>query len=170
MWRHHVLSDRRFFYFWACQKFRWRRLVQLVSGGPAQPDRPLLPNSFGRSAGELLGLSLRRCLSSAPYSSLFFPCCDSKFPIESSSTYTMSDTKIRAPPSHYPFLAFHLIRACSLVCSTIVLGILLYFCYWLKHDNYKIPWTFLVVCQSVSACCTHDTDTFLSFSQYRSLP
>ena len=78
----------------------------------------------------------------------------------------MSDTKIRAPPSHYPFLAFHLIRTCSLVCSTIVSGILLYFCYWLKHDNYKIPWTFLVVCQSVPACVRM---TLMPFSASRSI-
>lgn len=100
---------------------------------------------------------------------LFFPCCDSEFPIEELQHllfYTMSDTKIRAPPSHYPFLAFHLIRTCSLVCSTIVSGILLYFCYWLKHDNYKIPWTFLVVCQSVSACVRM---TLISFSASRSI-
>jgi hypothetical protein len=176
MWRRHVLSDRpHFFLFLACPR---RPSGGLESDGDlsncfgaAQPDRPLLPILFGRSAGELPGLSLRRYLSSALL--LFFPCCDSEFPIESFSTllfYTMSDTKIRAPPSHYPFLAFHLVRTCSLVCSTIVSGILLYFCYWLKHDNYKIPWTFLVVCQSVSACVRMTLITSLSFSQYHSLP
>jgi hypothetical protein len=107
----------------------------------APPIRALLP----------ILLAIRVLEPYIPIFPLFvFLCCDSEFPIESFSTYsstTMSDTKIRAPPSHYPFLAFHLVRTCSLVCSIIVSGILLYFCYWLKHDNYKIPWTFLVVCQ-----------------------
>jgi hypothetical protein len=111
------------------------------SGRSTAPDPCAFANSFGDPRSRTLHSHL---------SFLLFPCCDSEFPIESFSTYsstTMSDTKIRAPPSHYPFLAFHLVRTCSLVCSIIVSGILLYFCYWLKHDNYKIPWTFLVVCQ-----------------------
>jgi hypothetical protein len=161
------LSDHPLGLFLACP----RRVSFAPAGGfwesderQHSPDRPLLPILLGDLL--VLGLTLPSFLSS-------FPCCDSEFPIESFSTYsstTMPDTKIRATPSHYPFLAFHLIRACSLVCSIIVSGILLYFCYWLKHDNYKIPWTFLVVRQSRLNLCTHDTNTFLSFSQYHSLP
>ena len=64
----------------------------------------------------------------------------------------MSRTTTRTPPSHYPPLAFHLIRTFSLVSSLIVSGILLYFCYHLRHDHYKIPWTFLVVCRCPLRC------------------
>jgi hypothetical protein len=124
----------------ACQ-LRPQRETFGSPDGAQPPDPCAFANSFGDPRSRTLHSHL---------SFLLFPCCDSEFPIEGFSTYsstTMSDTKIRAPPSHYPFLAFHLVRTCSLVCSIIVSGILLYFCYWLKHDNYKIPWTFLVVCQ-----------------------
>jgi hypothetical protein len=177
MWRRHVLSDRpHFFLFLVCHR---RPSGGLESDGD-------LSNCFGRQhslIAHFLPILLGDLLVNyqdhpfggtcrVPFFSSF-PCCDSEFPIESFSTllfYTMSDTKIRAPPSHYPFLAFHLVRTCSLVCSTIVSGILLYFCYWLKHDNYKIPWTFLVVCQSVSPCIRMTLITSLSFSRYHSLP
>src|SRR5450432_1237000 len=74
----------------------------------------------------------------------------------------MSDTKIRSKPSHYPFFAFHFIRTCSLVCSTIVSAILLYFGYWLKHDNYKIPWTFLIVRPRLLACAAMSLTSHLA--------
>lgn len=51
----------------------------------------------------------------------------------------------RKQPTHYPFLPFHAIRTLSLISSAIVSAILIYFCYHLKNDKYKIPWTFLIV-------------------------
>jgi len=58
---------------------------------------------------------------------------------------TKSTQKTRNQPSHYSSFSFHLIRTCSLISSLVVSAILLYFCYHLKHENYKIPWTFLVL-------------------------
>lgn len=56
--------------------------------------------------------------------------------------------KLRSKPSSYPPLAFHAIRTCSLVSSLVVSAILSFFVYHLKHDNFKIPWTLLVVSSS----------------------
>lgn len=64
---------------------------------------------------------------------------------------TMARTHPRARASPYPPLAFHLIRSCLLVCALIVSGILSFFVYHLEHDNFKLPWTFLVVGVSQSA-------------------
>ena len=103
--------------------------------------------------GYFLGSPLLDVLDRQRHPRLLVACCGLELPTEPSAntlSNKMSDTKIRSKPSQYPFLAFHFIRACSLVCSIIVSAILLYFCYWLKHDNYKIPWTFLVVSHSLS--------------------
>ena len=45
----------------------------------------------------------------------------------------------------YPTLPFHAIRTLSLISALIVSGILIFFCYQLKVDGYKLPWTFLIV-------------------------
>ena len=63
----------------------------------------------------------------------------------------MARTKMRSQPSPYPILPFHALRACSLVCSLVVAAVLSYFVYHLKQDNFKIPWTFLVV-SLLSSC------------------
>jgi hypothetical protein len=52
---------------------------------------------------------------------------------------------LRSRPSHYPALPFHVIRVCYLISTLVVAIILSYFVYHLKRDNFKIPWTFLVV-------------------------
>lgn len=53
--------------------------------------------------------------------------------------------KIRKQPSHYPFLPFHTIRSAQFLSSFIVSAFMSFFCWHLRHDHYKIPWTFLVV-------------------------
>lgn len=58
---------------------------------------------------------------------------------------TMAKSKTRALPLPYPPLPFHVIRGCLLVCSLIVSSILSFFVYHLTRDEFKIPWTFLVV-------------------------
>lgn len=60
---------------------------------------------------------------------------------------------MRTQPSHYPPLAFHVIRTGALVSSLVVSAVLSYFVYHLKHDNFKIPWTFLVVSFWLPASC-----------------
>lgn len=45
----------------------------------------------------------------------------------------------------YPRAPFHIIRAIAFVCASVVSGILIYFCVQLKHDGFKVPWTFIVV-------------------------
>jgi len=48
-------------------------------------------------------------------------------------------------PSPYPSLLFHLIRLAQLVSSIIVMSILSFFTYYLSHDKYPVPRTFLVL-------------------------
>ena len=66
-------------------------------------------------------------------------------PLKSGSSSTMAGSKIRSQPSYYPPLPFHVIRTCSLISSLVVAAILSFFVYHLRHDKFKIPWTFLVV-------------------------
>ncbi|KAL6249139.1 hypothetical protein RBB50_004202 [Rhinocladiella similis] len=54
-------------------------------------------------------------------------------------------TKMRSRPQVYPRLAFHVIRAIAFISAAIVSGILIYFCIQLKHDGFKLPWTFIVI-------------------------
>jgi hypothetical protein len=51
----------------------------------------------------------------------------------------------RKPAPEYPPLPYHTIRFVTFTSASIVTAILLYFCYHLKHDNFKLPWTFLIV-------------------------
>ena len=51
----------------------------------------------------------------------------------------------RKPATQYPPLPYHGIRFMSFASASIVSAILIYFCYHLKHDNFKLPWTFLAV-------------------------
>jgi hypothetical protein len=51
----------------------------------------------------------------------------------------------RKPAPEYPPLPYHGIRFMSFASASIVSAILIYFCYHLKHDDFKIPWTFLVI-------------------------
>ena len=51
----------------------------------------------------------------------------------------------RKPAPEYPPLPYHSIRALTFISASIVSAILIYFCYHLKHDNFKLPWTFLIV-------------------------
>lgn len=53
--------------------------------------------------------------------------------------------KTRTQPSHYSPLPFHLIRLLSFLASLVVSAIMFYFMYHLRHDHFKIPWTFLLV-------------------------
>ncbi|RMZ82065.1 hypothetical protein DV737_g2201, partial [Chaetothyriales sp. CBS 132003] len=48
-------------------------------------------------------------------------------------------------PSPYPPVSFHSIRALSFISSIIVSGIVGWFWYQLRHDDFKIPWTFLLI-------------------------
>ncbi|RMZ86915.1 hypothetical protein DV736_g5861, partial [Chaetothyriales sp. CBS 134916] len=48
-------------------------------------------------------------------------------------------------PSPYPLVPFYSIRALSLISSVIVSGIIGWFWYQLRHDDFKIPWTFLLI-------------------------
>lgn len=51
----------------------------------------------------------------------------------------------RKPAPEYPPVPYHTIRIVTFTSASIVTAILIYFCYQLKHDNFKLPWTFLVV-------------------------
>ncbi|KAK5166961.1 uncharacterized protein LTR77_007690 [Saxophila tyrrhenica] len=53
------------------------------------------------------------------------------------------DRGAKTAPSSYPRVPFHLFRCFQLISSIIVGGIMAYFTYHLRHDNYKEPWTFI---------------------------
>ena len=53
--------------------------------------------------------------------------------------------KVSKQPSHYPPLAFHLVRLAQLLSCVIVASILLFFIHHLEIEHYNIPWTFLLV-------------------------
>lgn len=57
----------------------------------------------------------------------------------------MAFRKDRVKPTHYPQVPFHLIRSAQLVSSIIVSSIMIYFMQQLAHDDYKLPWTFMLV-------------------------
>ncbi|KAI8931591.1 hypothetical protein NX059_011245 [Plenodomus lindquistii] len=57
----------------------------------------------------------------------------------------MSFRKDRVGPTQYPPIAFHGIRCAQLVSSIVVASIMFYFCSELAHDNYKLPWTFILL-------------------------
>ncbi|KAF1850303.1 uncharacterized protein K460DRAFT_273142 [Cucurbitaria berberidis CBS 394.84] len=57
----------------------------------------------------------------------------------------MAFRKDRVKPTHYPRLPFHLIRSAQLVSSLVVASIMFYFLKELAHDNYKLPWTFILL-------------------------
>ncbi|KAH8601064.1 hypothetical protein B0O99DRAFT_503176 [Bisporella sp. PMI_857] len=48
-------------------------------------------------------------------------------------------------PSPYPRIPFHVFRAGQLLSSIVVSGIMVYFMYYLRMENYAIPWTFIVL-------------------------
>jgi len=51
----------------------------------------------------------------------------------------------QSKPSPYSPIAFHGVRAMLFISAAIVSGILSWFFYQLKHDGFKLPWTFLVM-------------------------
>lgn len=57
-----------------------------------------------------------------------------------------TSTMPRSEVSTYAPLPFHTIRALALTSTIIVSAILGYFCFQLKNDGFKLPWTLLVVC------------------------
>ena len=57
----------------------------------------------------------------------------------------MAFRKERVKPTHYPRLPFHSIRSAQLLSSTIVASIMFYFLKELSHENYTLPWTFILV-------------------------
>ncbi|ETI19338.1 hypothetical protein G647_09170 [Cladophialophora carrionii CBS 160.54] len=60
----------------------------------------------------------------------------------------MPASKMRSRPQVYPRLAFHIVRTIAFISATIVSGILIYFCVQLRHDGFKLPWTFIIVLAS----------------------
>jgi hypothetical protein len=59
----------------------------------------------------------------------------------------MPASKMRSRPQVYPRLAFHIVRTIAFISASVVSGILIYFCIQLRHDGFKLPWTFIIVRQ-----------------------
>ncbi|KAF2472337.1 uncharacterized protein BDR25DRAFT_302579 [Lindgomyces ingoldianus] len=57
----------------------------------------------------------------------------------------MTTRKDRVKPTHYPVLPFHILRTAQLVSSIVVASVMSYFLWELKHDHYRLPWTFLLL-------------------------
>ena len=57
----------------------------------------------------------------------------------------MGKSRISKQPSHYPPLAFHLIRLGQILSSIVVASVLFFFIHHLEIEHYNIPWTFLLV-------------------------
>lgn len=62
----------------------------------------------------------------------------------------------KVAPHTYPKLPFHGLRALQLLSSLVVGSIMVYFIYYLSHDHWNIPWTFIFVrlfgCKAGSFC------------------
>lgn len=58
--------------------------------------------------------------------------------------------KISKQPSSYPSTLFHLIRIGQFVSATIVLSILSFFAHFLIAERFHVPWTFLLVSNSLT--------------------
>ena len=57
----------------------------------------------------------------------------------------MARDRFSKQPSHYPPLAFHLLRLAQLVSTLIVSSVLVFFCHHLHVEKIYLPWTFIVV-------------------------
>jgi len=57
----------------------------------------------------------------------------------------MPRRKDRVKPTQYPFLPFHALRSAQLASAIIVSGIMSYFISQLRHDHYRLPWTFILL-------------------------
>ncbi|KAL8646322.1 MAG: hypothetical protein Q9226_006909 [Calogaya cf. arnoldii] len=55
----------------------------------------------------------------------------------------MAGTKVTRNPSPYAPLPFHLLRLCQLTSAAIVTSVVCYFVYFLVHEHYTLPWTFI---------------------------
>ncbi|KAL8736685.1 MAG: hypothetical protein Q9166_000051 [cf. Caloplaca sp. 2 TL-2023] len=55
----------------------------------------------------------------------------------------MAGPRITLNPSPYPPLCFHLLRLFQFVSSVIVTSVVWYFVYFLFHEHYRLPWTFI---------------------------
>ena len=70
----------------------------------------------------------------------------SAIPFERTRTAPTGYEKVR--------LLFHSIRTAQLLSSLVTGTILIYFIWWLVHDNYPTPWTFIVVCADRQQTCS----------------
>ncbi|KAF2273614.1 uncharacterized protein EI97DRAFT_147251 [Westerdykella ornata] len=57
----------------------------------------------------------------------------------------MIPRKDRVKPTSYPVLIFHIVRSAQLISAVVVASILSYFLWQLHHDNYRLPWTFILL-------------------------
>lgn len=57
----------------------------------------------------------------------------------------MAGPRITRNPSPYDPLSFHLLRLGQLVSAIIVSSVVAFFVYYLVHEHYKLPWTFIFV-------------------------
>lgn len=57
----------------------------------------------------------------------------------------MAFRRDRVKPTHYPRVPFHATRSVQLLSSIIVSSIMFYFLRELARDNFRLPWTFILV-------------------------
>ncbi|MCJ1229155.1 hypothetical protein MMC12_005820 [Toensbergia leucococca] len=81
----------------------------------------------------------------------------------------MGKSRISKQPSHYPPLAFHLIRLGQILSSIVVASVLFFFIHHLEIEHYNIPWTFLLLL-FVSLLTKLTIVTTSIFYHFRTLP
>lgn len=57
----------------------------------------------------------------------------------------MARDRFSKQPSHYPPLAFHLLRLGQLLSTIVVSSVLVFFCHHLHAEGIYVPWTFIVL-------------------------
>ncbi|CAO1597223.1 hypothetical protein XANCAGTX0491_001043 [Xanthoria calcicola] len=81
----------------------------------------------------------------------------------------MAGTRVTRNPSAYAPLPFHLLRLGQFISAAIVTSVVCYFVYFLVHEHYKLPWTFIFL---LTASSLTILALFVSSALYhfRSLP
>ncbi|KAI4097884.1 MAG: hypothetical protein LQ348_000995 [Seirophora lacunosa] len=81
----------------------------------------------------------------------------------------MAGSKVTRNPSPYRPLSFHLLRLGQSVSAIIVSSVLSFFVYYLLHERYKLPWTFIfLLTAALSTIASLLVTTVLYF--FRTLP
>ncbi|KAL8762090.1 MAG: hypothetical protein Q9184_001862 [Pyrenodesmia sp. 2 TL-2023] len=81
----------------------------------------------------------------------------------------MAGPRITRNPSPYDPLSFHIVRLGQLISAIIVSSVVVFFVYYLVHEHYRLPWTFIfLLAASLLTVVSLLTSSALYF--FRTLP